>query len=219
MFKVANGMNIGYESISMSHNLKHRTTRAFLHGLIDDEIGRLIKYLQTRKDKSIYELPLLLPTRIFQGYRAKTEAYRVDIDDSLQMTEVQIGYAIPGVLRGRPERNRSFREVRLKVEGLEFDNIARMLHSCSTELGNVLHSANFGKELGSFLCKVALELEDMLKETDTRRLIDARALMHSIEFSVNLYMSLLSQATILKDRVQNHIDLVSYTSGSILCNC
>lgn len=196
----------------MSYSLEAKTTRAFVHGLVNSEIERLIHYLQKWRSKSFYEQPLLLPALIYQSYGAKAEVHRASTDNHLHRTEVQVGYAIPGRLQERPLRN--FREISLNPENLEFESITRRLHSCSTELGAVIHAGRFGQELGQFLLKTARELQDLqIAPANGESIRHWDSLVHQIEFSTNLYSSLLSQASVLKERVQSHINLVS-TTGS-----
>lgn len=211
--KVANCVNIGYDAISITHNLKRRTTRAFMHGVIDDEIQRLIHYLQAHNEKALFEDPLLLPAQVLQGHRVKTEAHRVMVDDHLHRTEIQLGYAIPGVLDDKPLQY--YREEILRSETVEFEKITRRLHSCSTELGAITHAGNCGKELGKFLLQTAQELEKKrCKPASKDSVYHKEHLVQSIEFQINLYSLLGSQVPILKERVINHINLVSISLNS-----
>jgi hypothetical protein len=193
--------------------MKSRTTRAFIHGYLDAETVRLTKYLDTLTERVQFEMPFLLPAHIYQGYRAKTEAYRVLVDDSLCQTEIQTSYAVPGMLlteiqRRLPHSRRNFRQVQSRPEELDFEGITRRLHSISTELGTVLNAGNFGKELGTFLCKTAKEVESLLEMPSDEAKISHLALTQRIEFCTNMYTSLISQTSILRDRVLNHINLV-----------
>ncbi|KAF2279362.1 uncharacterized protein EI97DRAFT_430442 [Westerdykella ornata] len=202
VFKVGNSINIGYDAMSMTYNMKRRTTRAFLHGFLDHDSQSLIEYLKTCKDKLRFESPFLLPCRIYRKHRAKSEAYRVSIDDNLQRAEVEIGYAIPGVLDGTADPISL-----LRSGNIEFERINRRLTSCSTELCTVLHTGAFGKELGIFLRNTAQELGSKLYSPDNDGLSHNQTLVQEIEFTTNLYSSLLSQASNLRTRVENHIQL------------
>ena len=195
--------------------MKKKTTRAFIHGFLDNETQSLFKHLRALKDKSQFEQPLLLPTHIYQGYRAKTEAYRVLVDDSLCTTEVRTGYAVPGMLlvetrlKFPPSRRYRPGEYSSRPKNLDFEGITRQLHSISTELGTVIHAGTFGKELGIFLCKTGHELENLSFSPGEKALFDNRTLVQNIEFCTNMYTSLISQASALKERVHNHINLVN----------
>jgi hypothetical protein len=193
----------------MAYSVKEKTTRAFIHGFFDHETERLISYLQTRRDKSLYELPLLIAARIFDRYREKTEAYRVSVDDSLHVTQARVGYAVPGMLHDKlPRKYRG--SPLMSSRGLDFEGIARQFHSCATELGTIIHAGTFGKELGMFLRRTAQELDDLMYSPSDIQLSNSRTLVHQIEFTVNLYTSLLSQATVLRERANNHINLVGW---------
>jgi hypothetical protein len=208
----------------MTYDMTKKTTRAFIHGFLDDESQVLFNYLQTIKEKTQFEQPLLLSTHIYQGYRAKTEAYRVLVDDSLCKTEVQTGYAVPGMLlvdtrrRFPPSRRHSPGESPKPPADLDFEGITRRLHSVSTELGTVIHAGTFGKELGTFLRSTGQELEDLSFLPSEKASFDNRALVQHIEFCTNMYTSLISQASVLRERVHNHINLVSFICNeTILC--
>lgn len=194
--------------------MKKKTTRAFIHGFLDDETQSLFKHLSTLTEKSHFEQPLMLPTHIYQGYRSKTEAYRVLVDDSLCTTEVQTGYAVPGMLlvetrlRFPPSRRYRPGQYSSRPKTLDFEGITRQLHSVSTELGTVIHAGSFGKELGIFLAKTGQDLESRLFSPGQKALFDNRNLIQNIEFCTNMYTSLISQASALRERVQNHINLV-----------
>lgn len=203
----------------MTYDLNRRTTRAFIHGYLDEETSRLIAHLRTHKDTPWpnLSLPLRLPARIFQCYRRKAEAYRVSIDDNLVMTEVRIGYAIPGVLETntmtKPESqyiNRGLSVISGSEANIEFEAVTRKLHSCATELGSITHVARLSKDLGSFLCTTARELEEIIYKPDEKKEIqDSRVLADHLQYLTTLFTTLISQTSTLKDRVQNHINLVS----------
>lgn len=129
------------------------------------------------------------------------------VDDSLHQTEVQIGYAIPGMLQDTPQR--SWRTMRDRSSRIDLESVTRQLHSCSTELGTVINAATFGKELGLFLCRTADELEKKFPSTKGTSVSGVEKLSQDIEFMTNMYTSLLSQVSILRERVHNHINLVS----------
>jgi hypothetical protein len=132
----------------------------------------------------------------------------MSVDDRLHQAEFVIGYAVPGYLAGQPDQYFS------KESGhIAFEDTSRSLHSCSTEIGAIIHVSTFAKELGLFLQQTGRELDrtELSRPTDNVHNVDVlrykESLEQKIEFSINLYTSILSQTAILKQRVQNHINL------------
>ena len=195
---------IGYDALSMSFDAKKQTTRAFLHGWSDDDYERLLHFLQSQKDKSFFLHPLLLATRLLQSLRFRTEIYRAELDKIVLKAECQIGYAIPGMLKYRSARSP---DRLLTSKKLDFENIVRCLHSCQTELSGLIYVGRFGKELGEFIRKT---IEELQKSTFSPPDQVFEELVHQVDFSTNLYATLVSQSSgVLKERVQSHINLVS----------
>jgi hypothetical protein len=179
-----------------------------VHGLLESEWKHLLQNLQRDKSKSLYEQPLLIPTLVYLGHRERTEAHRFQIDSRMHKTEVQIGYAIPGVPQDKPLRQ--LRRPRLKSVHLAFETATRQLHTFSTELGTIINVTNFGTALGAFLYQTAKELENLpLRATDEDAIGNEELLIHYIEYATTLYSTIRNQSTALKDRVHNHINLVS----------
>jgi hypothetical protein len=84
------------------------------------------------------------------------------------------------------------------------------LHTFSTELGTIINVTNFGTALGAFLYQTAKELENLpLRATDEDAIGNEELLIHYIEYATTLYSTIRNQSTALKDRVHNHINLVS----------
>ncbi|KAF2877115.1 hypothetical protein BDV95DRAFT_138986 [Massariosphaeria phaeospora] len=201
VLKVPNSVNFGYDALSMVFDGTRRSTRAFFHGQLGDEYERLVSSFQSQKDRSFFTQPMLLPTRLLLNHRLNTERYRSKIDHTLHSTEREIGYAIPGLLQYNPSRDAD------AESKPDFERIVRQLHSCQTELSQIPYQGQFGYDFGVFLGKTALEVKDwgFLPPNDAHDY--SEGLVHRIEFATNLYSTILMQSSILKSRVQNHINL------------
>ena len=213
MFKVPNCVNIGYDALSMSHDLKRRKSRVLLHGIGETDFENLAHYLRRVNDeKTIYLQPLLVATHIFAGHRTRAEAFRSDVDDNLHATELDIGYATPGFLRGRQPKRRAILPPKnaASAKDLDLEKIVRYLHSCLTELAAVALVASDGKELGLFLQRTARELDDCSSiAKDVNLLRHSKVLTQYIEAQTNLFSSMVAQTELLDKRVHTDLDLVS----------
>ncbi|KAH7402689.1 hypothetical protein BKA66DRAFT_6936 [Pyrenochaeta sp. MPI-SDFR-AT-0127] len=204
----------GSYGLSLVFDSKTATTRALLYGYTDDEYKALIEYLDNKTSLSFFQTPLLLASYLLQSYRENAEAYRAKIDSCIYRTEMSLGYAVPGSFlhdcatapAGRMDFDRFVRKLHSS-----HDDFMRQLHSCQTELGALTHVGNFGRELGVFLHKTSEELDKKVSAAPT---VDAdivaakEYIVHQIEFQTNLWWSMLSQMSVLKDRTQTHINLI-----------
>jgi hypothetical protein len=217
MFKVPNCVNIGYDALSMSHDLERRKSRVLLHGIGQTDFENLVHYLRSVNDeKTIYSQPLLVATHIFAGHRTSTETFRSDVDDNLHATELDIGYATPGFLRGRQPKRRAVSHPRnaSSTKDLDLEQIVRYLHSCLTELAAVALVASNGKELGLFLQRTAQELDKCsFTAQDVNLLRHGKVLTQYIEAQTNLFSSIVAQTGLLDKRVHTDMDLVSIYSA------
>ncbi|KAF2653539.1 hypothetical protein K491DRAFT_694591 [Lophiostoma macrostomum CBS 122681] len=211
MFKVPNCVNIGYDALSMSYDLKRRRSRVFLHGIGETDFETLAHYLRGVKDeKTLYLQPMLVATHIFAGHRTSAESFRTDVDDNLHATEIDIGYATPGFLRGRQPKRRAVPHPKnnFPPKDLDLEQIVRYLHSCLTELAAVALVASDGTELGLFLQKTARELDSFYSKTrDVDFLRHSKAVTQYIEAQTNLFSSMLAQTELLDKRVHTDLDL------------
>ncbi|KAF2752005.1 hypothetical protein M011DRAFT_13031 [Sporormia fimetaria CBS 119925] len=205
IFKVAYGLGIGYDALSLTHNLKTRQTRAFVHGLLSSEIEVLIQEMRSLTNKSHYKQPLLIPSLLLANHRRKTEAYRVRVDDSVHATEVGIKYGVPGLF-DRPTFDMPKSSPISERPSLEIST--RHLHSCYVELGTITHAGTRGRELGEFLVRTANEVEKLSIAADSTYPYAAQDIVHRIEYTSHMYTSLVGQVSVLKERVQNDLNLL-----------
>ncbi|KAF2000202.1 hypothetical protein P154DRAFT_204140 [Amniculicola lignicola CBS 123094] len=206
VFKMPNCFNVGYDALSISYDIRSECTRALLHGVSDEEFQWLLTYFKTQKQKVLYRNPLAIAAGMLWSHRLRTEAYRARLDDIVHKIEISMGHAIPGV---PPDSHLRSAYEALMIDSLDFGNIIKELHSCQTELVGLRHVGDFGRDLGQFLCKIGTELQEIRSSTEAPR-VNTDPIVHQIEFSTNLYVTLTSQVTTLKERVQNHINL-TYT--------
>ncbi|KAF2691700.1 hypothetical protein K458DRAFT_482429 [Lentithecium fluviatile CBS 122367] len=191
----------GCEALSMHHDSKAGSTRVFMLWITDTNHRELVDFLRSQSDKTAYEDPLLLPSWVLRNHRRAAEAYRAKIDQSLLNIEHQIGYALPGLLHYKPSKPQAQSSL---VEGNGFEDIVRRLHASLTELGALAMEANFGKELGAFLKKLAGAGDFGLRSISATQ---SESLLHLVDLNTNLYSTMAAQVAVLKERVQSHINL------------
>ncbi|CAI6335631.1 unnamed protein product [Periconia digitata] len=195
----------GCQALSVSYCPKTGSVRAFINWLTDKDHALLLEHLRSLPHKTALRHPLLLPTYILQLHRTIMEPYRYEVDQSILRIENRIGYAVPGLLYYKPVTDQLLAN---SAEGHGLQDIVRRLHACNTELGGIAMEATFGKEYGVFLKKTLLKLNEwhMLPEEDNWWKA-SEYLRHDIDFTTNLFFTVESQVSILKDRVLSHINL------------
>ncbi|ORY06764.1 hypothetical protein BCR34DRAFT_518735 [Clohesyomyces aquaticus] len=204
VIKVPNSVNIGFDAVTLSHDLRHRTTRAFVHGSPDSDFAELLVHLQTIDLVSALDDPFLIPGYILRSHRGRTEAHRSNIDDLVFATEHDLDYAPPGIMANTRSFKLRKELTNTRLSKKDFERTVRGLHSCATALSVVSYVGNFGKDLGRFLQVTAEEMQNHLARTNGSLNPD---IMHALEFQTNLYTTLVLQTSVLKDRVQSHINL------------
>lgn len=211
---------LGSYGLSLAFNAQTASTQALLYGYTDNDYKTLLEYLDERTSVAFFQNPLLLASHLLESYRKNAEAYRAKVDGCIYRTEMSLGYAVPGSLLheaasstpGRMDYDRFVQKLHSS-----HDDYMRQLHSCQTELGALTHVGNFGRELGVFLQKTSEELEkkERVAPATGADIVAANEYIgHNIEFQINLWWSMLSQMSILKDRIQTHINLVRLTHVS-----
>lgn len=197
----------GCEAISLSYDCRTQSTRAFLQWIPDKEHDELVDFLHDKSKNPAHRHPLFLPARILCNHRRRAETYRIEVDRSILRIELFVGYAVPGQLYHKPSAKQAPTS---SVEGYGLEDIVRRLHASSTELGGLSLEATFGKELGAFLMATERELAELgAMALDGMPMRVSESVMDQVKFNSNLFLTMGNQVAILKERVQNHINLVS----------
>jgi hypothetical protein len=203
----------GCEALSLSHDPRTGTTRAFMHWITDKGHMELLDFLRHQKDPSAFEHPLLLPSWLLRYHRKSAETYRGELDKSILKIEHQIGYALPGLLYHKPSNSQPRSGA---SEGYSFEDIIRRLHAILTELGSLALEANFGKDCGTFLLETEQKLRNR-KNSGVQYILSkiSEGLSDHINFNTSLYSTMSAQVAVLKDRVQSHINLVGQSLNGV----
>lgn len=206
-------------ALSLVYDRHTKSTNALLYGFTDADYHGLTDIL-TSTACSSSQHPVMLASYMFRCYRERAETYRTTLDKHIYMTEMSLGYAVPGTLMteiastgaGKPD----FGRVIKKLQNAHEDYM-RKLHMCQIELVSLNHACDFGKHFGEFLRKVVDDFNKMQPVQDrppSLATADER-MLHEIEFQTNLWSTLSSQQSALKERTQIHINLVGVSSRSL----
>jgi hypothetical protein len=148
---------------------------------------------------------MFFPVAIYCSHQAQISQYRSIIDDNIHDLEREIGYAVPGRLEYRsqgPEQGQ-------RRPPKDYENAVRRLQSYQTELATIGHIARFSQSCGESLVQ---SIEQLGNDALFRNTISLHAagenILHRVDFSRGLTVSLLSQCQALKERVQSQSNLV-----------
>ncbi|PVI03333.1 hypothetical protein DM02DRAFT_726532 [Periconia macrospinosa] len=171
----------------------------------DRDHTALVEHLRSIQDKRAFRNPLFLPVYLLRLHRKIVESYRHEVDESLLKIENRIGYAVPGLLYYRPVTEQLLSKSAERC-GLQDD--VRRLHASNTELGGLSMEAKYGRELGAFLKKTSVELNEWNILHGAKTFAKAsEGLYHDIHLATNLYYTMEAQIAVLKERVSSHINL------------
>ena len=207
VIKTPNSINVSYDAVSITYDATSRSTTVFYHGLREED--RVFNQLQRNSRLCLH--PLFFATVIYANHRQYISDYKCVVDGHLFYTEEQIGYAKPGALERIkiPLMEKSSQDI------VDYKPLVKRLQSYRTELAGIGHVTRFSVECGDFLVKLLEEMNTFSpfnEDAMLRKL--GESILHELEFSKNLSLTMMSQRQALEDRVQGQSALVSRTHST-----
>lgn len=195
--------------LSLSHDIKSGWTYAFLcgdgaiknrktvpkdpYGLQLDQIVNLIK-----STVRFWNDPMLLPAILLKNYCQRTEKYIELLQDTLALSEEELGVTTAGGVRSNP----TLRPEDVKVKQITFD-----LHRTMAEAIFMGAVCEWARQYGKFI----LEVDDRLYPNDTPESKQAKSteLRDSILHVTSTLEGVYLRCNTFKERAQTQINVVS----------
>lgn len=188
--------------MSIAHDATSRTTTVFYHGLREED--RIFNQLQRNSRLCLH--PLFFASVIYVNHQRYVSDYKAIVDGHLFYTEKQIGYA----RAGRLERIKMPLMETPSQDVVDYKPVVKRLQSYRTELACIGHLSRFCVECGDFLVKLLEEMNTLSpfkNDAMLRKL--GESILHDLEFSRSLSLTMISQRQSLEDRAQGQSALVS----------
>ena len=203
LLKVANSRCIGFDCVSLTSDVSHRTTYVLYHHLESE--ASIFAMLLSQPQQWID--PHFFVAAVYRSHHQHLEIHRNTIDDAIQALERRTGFGNQGRLMGRRSMDgyHDLADPKTTIQQLSY---------CQTDLAGIGHVARFSLDCGEDIIRAIDESSDSEPHhgdqqfSETLRAV-RMMVRQDVEYTRRRTAMLLSQVQQLRDRCQSQTNFVS----------